>query len=62
VTSYAALMLMAVMVGAAATQFLHAGNGSGAIILIVLTGLIGFVRRASAITRAAPRASASAVV
>lgn len=62
VTSYAALMLMAVMVGAAATQFLYAGNASGAIILFVMTGLVGYLRRASAMGRRAPRAAATAVV
>ncbi|MBZ5559358.1 MAG: DoxX family protein [Acidobacteriia bacterium] len=61
-TSYAALVLMAVMAGAAATQFLHAGNASGAIVLFVITGFIGYLRRASAMRRQAPRAREAAVV
>jgi uncharacterized membrane protein YphA (DoxX/SURF4 family) len=62
VTSYAALILMVVMVGAAATQFLHAGNASGAIILFVIVGVAGYLRRASAMGRRVPRARRAAVV
>jgi uncharacterized membrane protein YphA (DoxX/SURF4 family) len=62
VAFYAALTLMAVMVGAAATQFLHRGNASGAIILFVITASVGYFRRASALKRRAPRVSATAVV